>query len=112
MEELFVYGGLKVPEMQKKVFGRVVEGTPDVMLDYSQTILDIDGQMYPLAIPKDNAEIPGVVLLLSPLELKHIDDFLINVYKRVKVTLKSGKQVWSNVISDQVLQQYAKLLGI
>ncbi len=108
MENLFVYGTLKEPEIQKKIFGRAAQGTPDVLPEYTRTSLEIQGSTYPIAVPKEGAVIQGMVIEVGLDELKLIDEFETTTYQRVKVTLKSGKTAWVFVISDDTLAAYAR----
>ena len=110
MENLFVYGGLKDAELQKQVFGRSTRGTPDVLQEYSLSAIDISGNTYPIAIPKENKEIEGLVIEITPSELVKIDAFETDTYQRIKVTLKSGKQAWVYAISDRTLAAYSRFL--
>jgi gamma-glutamylcyclotransferase (GGCT)/AIG2-like uncharacterized protein YtfP len=112
MENLFVYGTLKDPDIQKQVFGRSTPGTPDLLPGYSMSAIDINGETYPIAFPKEGKEIEGLVLQVSIAELTKTDEWESDTYQRVKVTLKSGKQAWVYSASEQVLNAYGKLLGL
>ena len=112
MENLFVYGTLKDPSIQKQVFGRTTSGTPDVLAGYSLSAIDISGETYPIAFPKEGKEMEGLVLQVSLAELQKTDAWESDTYQRVKVTLKSGTQAWVYSASEQVLNAYGKLLGL
>ena len=112
MENLFAYGQLRDKLTQEKVFGRVIEGNPDVLQDYSLSAIDIQGSTYPIAIPKQGSSIQGEVIEVNPAELKLIDEWETDTYQRTKVTLKSGKQAWVYTASEQVITNYGKLLGL
>ncbi|OGN27693.1 MAG: hypothetical protein A2941_01760 [Candidatus Yanofskybacteria bacterium RIFCSPLOWO2_01_FULL_49_17] len=94
MEKLFVYGTLREPEVQKKVIGRVAAGTEDTLDDYGLSEIVIEGEKFPAAIPKIGESIAGQVIKITPEELKLIDDYETEAYKRVKATLKSKIIAW------------------
>ena len=93
MEKLFVYGTLKKPEVQKSVFGRIAENSSDILLNYTRSKIKID-KVYPIILPKKEKYIRGLVILVSSKELKLIDKYETNSYRRQKVFLKSGKAAW------------------
>ena|SRR3989344_3321483 len=93
MEKLFVYGTLKKPEVQKSVFGRITKTSSDVLLNYTRSKIKIDN-VYPIIIPKKGGYVRGLVFLVSSKELKLIDDYETNSYRRQKVFLKSGESAW------------------
>lgn len=96
MESLFVYGLLKKPEIQKKVIGRIAEFSEDSIKGHKISQINIEGEIFPILInsknPRDFAF--GFVLEVSEEELKKIDKFETDVYKRKKVILNSGKEAW------------------
>lgn len=95
-EKLFVYGTLKIPKVQKRVIGRIVEGISDVLEGYKKSAIEIGGKIYPnlnLAADRKGA-IKGLVLTLTKEELKKTDEYETSAYKRLKVTLKSGQTAW------------------
>lgn len=93
-ELLFVYGTLKDPGAQKKVIGRVVEVFPDILEGYKKSQVKIHGKNYPIAIPNSTSSIKGLVLSVTPDELKIIDEYETDAYQRRKVILKRGKSAW------------------
>jgi len=108
MESLFVYGSLKDPETQKKIFGRAAQGIPDILPGYTRSSIEIQGNMYPIAIPKEGASIAGMVIEIGLDELNLVDAFETTTYQRINVTLKSGKTAWAYVISDDTLAAFAR----
>lgn len=98
---LFVYGSLHDPAVQRSLFGRLVKGAPDALRGYrlgTVTIRDEDairtsGTAAHLIVdpsddPTDN--VPGLVLQLSEAELKIADAYEVEDYARIAVTLESG----------------------
>jgi len=93
MGKLFVYGTLKKPEVQKSVFGRIAKTSADILLGYTKSKIKID-KTYPIILPKKGSYIKGMVFLVSSKELKLIDEYETNSYRRQKVFLKSGESAW------------------
>jgi len=99
MENLFIYGNLKKPEIQKKVFGRAAESSEDSLKGYKISQININGEIFPILInskkPYDFAL--GFVLEVSEEEFKKIDEYGGEEYKRIQVVLSSGKEAWVHV---------------
>jgi len=108
MENLFVYGALKDPEFQKKIFGRAVQGVPDVLPGYVRSSIEVNGNTYPVAMPNEKGEMDGLVIMIGPDEMAHIEAFEETTYEKKRVTLKSGRQAWVYVASEQVLEAFSK----
>lgn len=89
METLFVYGTLKNPEVQKSVFGRVAKSFPDILQNYTRSKIKID-KTYPIITQEKGRFVRGQVILVSSKELKLMDEYETNSYRRKKVVLKSG----------------------
>ena len=94
MGNLFVYGTLKDPKVQKMVFGRVEKGTPDTLDGYKKSKVVIDKKTYPIIVPSPKDSIKGLILMVTAKELKQIDEYETEAYRRKKITLKSGKIAW------------------
>jgi len=94
VEYLFVYGTLKDPKVQSKVFGRYSRGSPDLLPGYAVGQIEISGTLYPIVQPDPFSTVTGVVLTLEENELKLIDDYEGPQYRRKKVQLRSGKFAW------------------
>ncbi len=95
-EKIFVYGTLQQPEVQIKVIGRVVKSTPDILLGFRKSTIEINSNIYPIIEEDSNSdeEINGLVLDIEEEDLKNLDEYETNAYRREKVTLKSGLLVW------------------
>ena len=93
MEQLFVFGTLKQPDVQKEVIGRTIEGLSDTLEGYKIATVDIEGETYP-NIKESPGRVDGLVLEVSPEELGKIDEYETEAYQRKRVVLKSGKETW------------------
>ena len=93
MQNLFVYGTIKDPEVQKKVIGRVAESRNDSLEGYSKSSIVLKGITYSILV-KGTEEIEGVVLLVTEEELKKLDVFETKAYRRVMEKLRSGASAW------------------
>lgn len=95
-ENLFVYGLLKKPEIQKKIIGKIVEGSEDSIKGYKISQINIENEIFPILIKSNNPRdfVVGLVLEVSDDELKKIDKFEGDDYKRKKIILNSGKESW------------------
>lgn len=105
---LFAYGTLRQREVQMATYGRLLDGTPDVLAGYRLEPLTItDPEVVRLSgkaihsIARESGDpadrIPGVVFLLSEAELAATDRYEINVYARVEVMLESGTRALAYV---------------
>jgi gamma-glutamylcyclotransferase (GGCT)/AIG2-like uncharacterized protein YtfP len=94
MEKLFVYGTLKDHHIQQAVFGRVAGGKPARLKGYKKIRLQLGHNTYPIAIPDAKETIEGVVISVTPAELKSIDHYETGAYRREKITLESGQEAW------------------
>ncbi len=61
-EELFIYGTLKLPEIQLKIIGRKVELMADVLKGYKTAIVFMDGTDCLTLIPDENSQIEGAII--------------------------------------------------
>ena len=104
-EYLFSYGTLQKEHVQRALFGRTLQGTPDRLNGYKVSEVEITDEAFlatgeqsrqrtvtPSSDPNDS--IPGTVLELTPQELQAADRYEPAIYKRIKVTLASGKAAW------------------
>ncbi len=94
MEKLFVYGTLQNPVIQYKVLGHTFEGRPDILDNYVRSDIELEGSVYPIAVPLEGDYIEGSVLELNEEELKRADIYETDAYRRIKVTVRSGEEVW------------------
>jgi gamma-glutamylcyclotransferase (GGCT)/AIG2-like uncharacterized protein YtfP len=102
---LFSYGTLQKEKVQLESFGRLLNGEKDALLGFridmlritDEAVLATSQQAYhPIAIvsedPSDRVE--GMVFAVSDEELLAADKYEVDDYKRILVTLASGKEAW------------------
>lgn len=94
MEKLFTYGSLQYPEIQQKLFGRLLEGSSDTLVGHEKAKLNVDGKTFNVANQKEGSSIDGFVYELSDKELERADRYEGKAYKRIKTKLKSGEEAW------------------
>lgn len=84
-----MYGTLKKPEIQKSVFGRIAKFFPDVLQNFTRSRIKIEGKIYPIITHKRGKFVKGLVFSVNPKELKLIDDYETNYYRKKKIVLKT-----------------------
>lgn len=94
MEKLFTYGTLQLPEIQQRVFGRVVSLTPDILDGYFKTDITMEDGTFFIIVERAGSQIEGQVIEVTPEELVLIDRYETDAYRRVQVTLQSGDTAW------------------
>ena len=105
MPLLFSYGTLQQEGVQLSTFGRRLEGKPDALVGYAQSLVDIadpdviakSGKaQHPIVAYTGWGEdrVPGTVFEVSEQELEHADAYEVEAYRRVLVTLASGAKAW------------------
>lgn len=105
MEKLFSYGTLQKDSVQLKLFGRLLNGTKDILEGYKISSIEIKDEAFlakgeekfqkTLTPSNDNADIvEGTALEISMEELLLADSYEPNNYQRIKVRLQSGKEAW------------------
>lgn len=90
MEKLFVYGTLQNPDIQMRLVGRIIRGTPDKLHGFRSHIL----MHYPTALPDTEGEISGQVMDVTMDEIIAFDAYETSAYLRVRVLLESGTEAW------------------
>lgn len=85
---LFVFGTLRSPLVRWVIMGRAGDQEPAILVGYRKEALDI--------APDPEAEVPGYVLMVSPLELSRLDRYerLGIRYNRIKMALGDGSNAW------------------
>ena len=103
--QLFSYGTLQLPDVQRATFGRLLDGRPDTLTGYQLAPLVIsDPQVvttsglavHTIACPTGDAAdtIDGIVFAIDADELAACDRYETDAYARVEVTLRSGSQAF------------------
>lgn len=104
-EYLFSYGTLQIEKTQLDLFGKVLHGTSDILPGYKVVTIQIADEVFLnkgedphqktlVASNKIEDHITGTALELSQDDLLQADSYEPNNYKRIKVTLASGKEAW------------------
>ncbi len=91
---LFVYGTLRDPEVQRRIIGRELAGEPDTLEDYTTVQITIEDGVYPVLVKALKENVNGLVLKVLQTDFSALDEYEGSAYERVKVQLKSGREVW------------------
>jgi gamma-glutamylcyclotransferase (GGCT)/AIG2-like uncharacterized protein YtfP len=105
MPLLFSYGTLQQEAVQLSTFGRLLQGQPDELVGFEQSLLRVEdpqfvatsGKAYHAIVKfngRDDSRVRGTVFELSDSELASADQYEPAGYKRVSAVLASGKQAW------------------
>ena len=105
---LFSYGTLQLPAVQTAQFGRLLEGQKDSLTGFAMGQVRIqDGdvvmvsgaEFHPAIFPTGNADdvVEGSLFWLTQAELAAADDYEVDDYVRVSVTLSSGTTAWTYI---------------
>ncbi len=105
MAFLFSYGTLQQDAVQRSLFGRLLQGAPDELVGFDQSLLKIedprfvaeDGEAEYAIVTfngRNDSRVKGTVFEVSDSELVRADEYEPSEYTRVSTTLASGKQAW------------------
>jgi len=105
MENLFSYGTLQQEGVQLENYDRILLGTSDILQKFCLEEIEIKDEfvlrkskkkIHPIIYytGKKENEIKGKVFKITLDELIKTDNYEVNDYKRVEVTLKSGMKSW------------------
>ncbi len=105
MPYLFSYGTLQLSQVQKETFGRLLKGKADALIGFrieQVEITDPDvlaksgARFHPITLRSDdlNDRVEGTVFEITEAELVQADSYEVDDYKRVEVTLASGRKAW------------------
>ncbi|GAB3238347.1 gamma-glutamylcyclotransferase [Kineosporia babensis] len=102
--QLFSYGTLQLPEVQRSQFGRLLDGQPDQITGYRQDWLTITDPAVIAASGTDRHpvvgagapgdSVSGTVFSITPDELAAADLYEVDEYRRRLVPLASGGSAW------------------
>ena len=112
MPQLFSYGTLQLPAVQRATFGRLLDGRPDALPGHRTELVEItdadvlatSGQTHhPVVVASDDDadEVAGTVLEVTDAELAAADAYEVSDYARADVTLRSGARAWVYVRADR-----------
>ena len=102
-EYLFSYGTLQKTEVQLKLFGRVLNGTMDVLKGWKISPIEIKDEKFLakgeeksqktlIATNNDADIVEGTIFEISEEELLLADTYEPDNYKKIEVALASGKE--------------------
>jgi gamma-glutamylcyclotransferase (GGCT)/AIG2-like uncharacterized protein YtfP len=102
---LFSYGTLRQENVQLASFGRILSGSPDALPGYASTTIEITDpdvvaksgmKFHPVVAETGNPidEVPGTLFLITEAELAAADAYEVSDYKRIEVSLRSGRRAW------------------
>jgi gamma-glutamylcyclotransferase (GGCT)/AIG2-like uncharacterized protein YtfP len=110
---LFSYGTLQKEGVQMNLFGRLLQGSPDVLKGYRIAAIEItdekflskgEEKMQKTAVPssREDDKVEGTVLAITDEELLLADTYEPEDNKRINVVLESGKEAWIYVCTRSV----------
>jgi hypothetical protein len=109
---LFSYGTLRQREVQMALFGRELDGEPDILRGFVLSKVAIDdpdvvatsgSAEHPILRRSDGPgeDIPGMVFTLSADELLQADAYETSAYARIEAPLKSGRRAFVYVEAER-----------
>lgn len=109
---VFSYGTLQLPQVQRARFGRYLYGEGDALPGFRldtvhvtdpAVIAQSGSSEHPVAVRTDDPadEIAGTVLTLDDDDLASADDYEAAAYRRVAMTLRSGRTAWVYVEAER-----------
>lgn len=109
-ELLFSYGTLRQREVQLATFGRELNGYDDAIVGYDldwvtitdpHVIATSGSDRHPILRPTDrpDAHVDGTVFTISTAELAAADEYEVDDYRRISVSLRSGAHAWVYVFA-------------
>jgi hypothetical protein len=109
--DLFSYGTLRQPAVQRATYGRLLEGRPDALTGYrlaplaisSEAVVRLSGKaVHEIArrTGRPGDRIEGVVFRLTAAELEATDGYEVDAYARREVALESGLVAFAYVGPD------------
>lgn len=109
---LFSYGTLQQENVQQATFGRRLESQPDALCGFTLSMVAITdpdviaasgSDSHPIIreTGRQSDEIAGAALAVTADELLAADTYEVSDYKRIGVTLKSGRPAFVYVSADQ-----------
>jgi GNAT superfamily N-acetyltransferase len=94
MPLLFSYGSLQQEDVQWSTFGRLLEGEPDELPGFAQSV-GRTGHGNVVFTGREDSRVPGTLYEITEAELAAADAYeQRDQYKRIVVTLLSGRQSW------------------
>ncbi|WP_366183894.1 gamma-glutamylcyclotransferase family protein [Flavobacterium ovatum] len=106
MANLFAYGTLKDADVHQNIFGRLLKGTPDSLIGYTITQIEIEEEFgmetYPIITATENPKdiISGWLYEVTDEEIQLADTYEGLHYKRAEVTVESNVKAWAYIVTD------------
>ena len=105
MPLLFSYGTLQQDDVQRATFGRALAGRADQLVGWTRAMVAIEDPAvvatsgkthHPIVRPGDDPSdrVAGTAFEVSDAELAAADRYEVAAYRRVGVTLASGREAW------------------
>jgi len=92
MERLiFVYGSLLDSRQRDFILKRKVSGDSDVLMNYMKMPHPVF-KIYPTIKPKEGKKVLGETFKVSDKDITRLDTYETSYYKKIEVTLSSGKK--------------------
>jgi hypothetical protein len=102
---LFSYGTLQQTAVQLATFGRLLQGGPDQLVGFEQSLLQVEDPQFVAASGKAHhaivrpsgrpgSRVPGMVYEVTHAALAAADPYAPPPYRRVAALLASGRQAW------------------
>ena len=96
---------LQQPEVQLDAFGRLLSSEDDVLPGFTVDYIEIDDprvvelsghSVHAIVRPTGNSldKVTGLVHRVSEDELDAVDEYEVELYRRVQVQLRSGRTAW------------------
>jgi gamma-glutamylcyclotransferase (GGCT)/AIG2-like uncharacterized protein YtfP len=92
---LFVYGTLEDPNIQEKIFGKVIEGISDELDGYARSQIKIGEKKYWKIVKDKYSSVKGKLIEVTADELKLADSYETEAFHRERIVLKSRKKAWA-----------------
>jgi hypothetical protein len=105
MPLLFSYGTLQEDRVQVSTFGRLLQGAPDELVGFEESLMTIADPAFVAASGRaqhaivrfngrDDSRVRGTVFEISDAELARADQYEPAGYVRISARLVSGKHAW------------------
>ncbi|MEK6907364.1 MAG: gamma-glutamylcyclotransferase family protein [Nanoarchaeota archaeon] len=99
MLDLFVYGTLMGSELRNKLLGRKIDAVPDSLYGFKKIEINIENEKYLGIVKNGNSSINGLIIKITNEELRLLDEYEGESYKRESVVLKSGNNALTYVVN-------------
>ena len=105
MPLLFSYGTLQQEAVQMSTFGRLLQGEPDELIGFEQSLLRVEDPQFVARSGKahhsivklngrDDSRVSGTAFEVSDSELASADRYEPAGYTRISAMLASGRRAW------------------